>query len=380
MSNIHDINGPSQLFRRYLCPGSAQQERSFYPDTMDKSEDEDDKPEKIDADARRGDILHALTTRLVKQKDEPGPYDIKEDIPDDDKNAVVETASTVRELRKPYVEKGGFEIHEHRLDLSHLGILLGGTIDYGVIAGTCALFVDYKYGSHYVAPPRWNWQFKCYASGLVNMFGMTKIESVKIQPFLYEEDRVQSHEFDMEELREAERQIVAIIKATEEKNAPLAPGTEQCHYCRARDICPARRQVVASMPMHLQIPEFLKNASPQDRGELYSRLLIAGDWIKKAIDTCTYYALGENMSFNGWTKGEGRKSRGWSEPDNVLGKLKSLAIDHGKDPELMEKREVVSVSDAEKILGKSKAMKEKMSSLVTTFPGKAKLVPIKRGK
>jgi hypothetical protein len=378
MANIHDINGPSQLFRRQLCPGSAQQERAFYPDEI--PETDNSSPESIHEAAARGNLMHSETTRMIAMLNQGAEIiaaDVDAKLPDDDKATVIWAAEKVKELKEAFKQKGGqeiIEINEHSLDLSHLGIIRGGTVDYAAISMPRALLVDFKFGSGYVQPPKWNWQFKAYASGMARMFGVKEVTAVKLQPAKLEEDRVQEYTFVFAEIEKAEAEINDIVAETAVNGAQLVPGDQQCHWCRARDICPARRSVVASVPSHVSVPDYLKSITAEKRGDFFSRLHIAESWIRNAIEACTYFALAENMQFEGYEKGYGRKSREWADDPAVLAKLRSLAMDNGKDPESLEKHEIVSVAEAEKVFGKSKAMREKLAALINEVPGKEKLV------
>jgi hypothetical protein len=64
------------------------------------------------------------------------------------------------------------------------------------------------------------------------------------QPRLPREDRITIAKYTEEAKQAARSQIAEILRRTEDPDAPLMPGEEQCRYCKARAICPALRDAV----------------------------------------------------------------------------------------------------------------------------------------
>jgi hypothetical protein len=267
---------------------------------------------------------------------------------------------------------GALVLSEYRLDLSTMGIEPTdperGRVDLAIVyPGQKAILVDYKFGRGYVPHPRWSWQFRAYASGLWVNFGGDTVQAIKLQPAMDEAGQRQEYTFSESELRAGTAAVKAIVEAAQAEDAPLVPGTKQCQWCAARQTCPARSGALATIPRHLSIKDHMEIISPAERAEFFEKLLVAQDWVEDAVEACQSLALDSGMQFPGWTIGEGRKSRAWKDPIAALPTLRSVAVDAGKDPEQLVETSVVTVAQAEKILGKK------------TFAGLDGLVEVKAG-
>lgn len=153
------------------------------------------------------------------------------------------------------------------------------------------------------------------------------------------------------------------------------PGKEQCRYCKAKGQCPAQMAIVKTAPQlpaatnanvgllpMSTISQFL--AEWEDRGIEN----VIGAMKCRLLEACL---AGHEDTF--WGLGRGRGSRKWGP--GAEERLSELCAELGKEPEaLYTEPQLKSVAAVEKVLGKSKPVKEKLSGLIETVEGRAKLV------
>jgi hypothetical protein len=102
------------------------------------------------------------------------------------------------------------------------------------------VIIDDKFGWSPVAPADVNLQLRAYA---ILATAPTVYVAIS-QPRLPFADRITIAKYDENAKAFARVQIEKILQRTEDPDAPLVPGEEQCRYCRARSICPALREAV----------------------------------------------------------------------------------------------------------------------------------------
>lgn len=349
-----DLCSPSQLDLRYRCPGSVRLQLS-----MVSSGKSAESPE-----AAEGTKKHDLCLEYFMKPGRPA------EMPDD----ALWILERAHEIALLYAEvEGTLFLKEYQIDLSDLGILGGKEgcrIDLLiVIPGRKAVIVDYKFGVHYVPPPKYNWQMKGYAVGVFRSFGVSEIEVIILQPNIDEKYQQRSGFFYAEDISEFEKSIREIVERTKAISAPLVRG-EHCvwGFCKARGICSQWRDVFLSLPIHTTIAAHIKNISPAERATLYENIKAAAAWCNTARDTIEAIAVNEGLEFEGYEIGTGRKTRTWAKPDEeVEAALKRLfEICKSGFPIY----EIVSPGEVEKILGKSKKVKEIINPLIMYVEGK----------
>src|SRR5215469_925584 len=124
-----------------------------------------------------------------------------------------------------------------------------------------SIIIDDKFGWLPVQPADVNLQLRCYAI----MAPTSEVYVAISQPRLPVADRLTLalyRETDGTKGK-AKAQIVDILRASEDPEAPLHAGEEQCRFCKARAICPALREAVTNELVPFQddvAPEFSKRA------------------------------------------------------------------------------------------------------------------------
>jgi hypothetical protein len=103
-----------------------------------------------------------------------------------------------------------------------------------------SVIIDHKFGWTPVVPADTNLQLRIYA-----ILAPTPTVYVAIsQPRLPFADRITIAKYTEETKAAARSQIAEILRRTEEADAVLVAGEEQCRYCLARAVCPALRDAV----------------------------------------------------------------------------------------------------------------------------------------
>lgn len=322
----HDLNGPSSLKRRKLCPGSHAVE-SLYPEEEGGS-----------TAAQEGSRKHALLEDLILGKAS------LDDVWDDD---VLWCYATLQDQILPRGDHRAVFHAELRLDLSSLGIS-HGTADLVVELPERLILVDWKFGTAFVDAPPWNLQFQALSCGLWDRFGPKPIEAWVLQPNAPNPDyRASPGEFAPDQETALRASIRAIVASTQDPAAPLVPG-EHCALCRAAETCPARSAALARLPRHLTVESHLRSLAPQERGAFLDDLKRARAWIEKAIGACEDAGLA-GLEFAGYALGRKRGSRRWIDEDDALDHLLVLAAEKGLPAHRVSRPTLISVAEAEKL-------------------------------
>jgi len=175
--------------------------------------------------------------------------------------------------------------------------------------------------------------------------------------------------FQASEMAEIGEQIKEIVQKTQEPDAPLVRGDKQCQFCRARDICPAWRGAVMSIPRHLPVAAHLRAIAPDQRGKLYEEMVAASKWLERARECVYALAVDEGLELGEYEL-RCPKQQEWRDITSIQQKLVDFALEHGKNPQDMEKpATVISPSGARMIFGGGKTVKDWLAKLVVTHDG-----------
>jgi CRISPR/Cas system-associated exonuclease Cas4 (RecB family) len=117
--------------------------------------------------------------------------------------------------------------------------LFSGAIDRIDFFEDYAVVTDYKTGRTAQGKAAENQQLKAYAVLVKKAFPKLKVIYVAIiQPLA---GGTTIAEYNQQELAAAEKEIVGIVNASLEPNAPRTPSPDACKWCRAKAICPEVR-------------------------------------------------------------------------------------------------------------------------------------------
>lgn len=146
--------------------------------------------------------------------------------------------------------------------------------------GVTALVLDYKFGRGDVTEPARNWQLKSLAVLAFEQLGVQNVIVGILQPFVSRALPTlrQYSRTDFVGLRDS---ISAAIRATEEPNAPLHPGSKQCNYCKAAANCPALRLTVRDV-VNYSLRDW-QNFTPEVKRSAYDLARLAEKWTRSVI-------------------------------------------------------------------------------------------------
>src|SRR5438477_1743971 len=207
---------PSNLHRRAGCPGSRAME--------------DGLPDVRTGDGSEGTMLHEMEANpnLDRSQLEPEQVETLE------RNEAMQTefiqfveqehkldAAKKLEVREM---EWWFERDGKRLFAMHPDRAIAWMDGVGVI-------LDSKFGRTAVPAADVNWQLAAYACGMAQTFPYVKTVYVAItQPRLSQ--KIASAVYTEKDLKVAEAKIMAVLRASEEKDAPRRPSLDHCRYCR----------------------------------------------------------------------------------------------------------------------------------------------------
>lgn len=215
--SVDERNGlpsASGLERIALCPGSWRLESQCPRDEGGE-------------DAASGTRIHAwLAGEQVELSEDEAS--IAEKCREQASSLIAAGSTKSIEQRLWYADKSGSRLYS-------------GQADIIARIGDSALIVDYKTGRGAVAASPENIQLRALAVLVKHNFPDVQHVAVAIiQPLARKEPVV--CEYGPEELKEAEKQILAILEAAKNEDAELVPSEAACKYCRAKTICPALRE------------------------------------------------------------------------------------------------------------------------------------------
>ena len=372
----HDINGPSQLKKRELCPGSAKAE-SEIKDAELMDDELPENPAEIADFRARGNLGHAWMAAAIRGKTTPP---LTEDLAEpcaiafDMAQNIVNVVGNLRPLPegKPIV------LVEHRVSLGFLGIPEDGTIDYALVwPGVLGIMLDWKFGVVWTDNPRWNRQVQGYVCGLANDFALPEVWGGIGQPDLAPDLRCRISGFDQRHIHAAETDIKRIIAWTKVADPPLRPG-KHCMFCAAKDACQARQEYGAQLSVIKSPAGVFFAGDPASRRVLWEKLNIAIKTLETAKEKIVGLMVSDrSVTMDGYEVGSGRGKRVWKNDDVAMAALMALVSEKGGDPEMVAPRKLVSPAEAEKLVGKAKKVQERLEPLIEKVPGDLTIVPEK---
>ena len=377
--NKHSVFSASSAERWINCPGSVHMS-SLFPDTKSEASEEGSLAHELAAleinrrclslDLKEyGYLLLPLKKQINEFFDEHknlhGSY---EDMARTLEPYIDFVSSTYQEALK--LDPAAVILTEQRVNYSDIVQEGFGTADVVIIGAGRVTVIDLKYGKGVPVSAKDNPQIRLYAIGAIYEFDLVydfdRVKMVIYQPRL---DSVTEEELPVDELKAWAKAVVgpAAVKAASD-NPPYHPG-EWCssHFCPGAGVCKARAEYVLALERHSgKDPALLTD---EQIGDALARAEVLQKWAK-ALNN---YALGEIQTGHpipGWKIVEGRSVRVYKDQDKVA----EAAIKAGYDEALLYQRNLIGITDMEKLMGKKK-FKEILGLLVEKPQGAPKLVP-----
>jgi hypothetical protein len=261
----------SNLFRRALCPGSARMEAGL--------------PEEDSDLAREGQLLHDYSAhpeyeRKVLKPEQRDLLDRADNLTAIVTSTVVGTQIPDKSFRETTFESDG----------------ISGTPDFvsWYDDADVRLVIDRKFGYNIVTRAELNLQLRVYAVITASLGAVgNNVYVAIVQPRVPIDERITIANYTPQDIEDARKQILAILAASNDPDAPLIAGEEQCRYCKAKLICPAFREAM-TMPMVLAPDKTVSVASREAYLEL--RLSECSDeQLEKVIAACRLAAFAQDL-------------------------------------------------------------------------------------
>lgn len=352
----HSTVGASVIKRRKVCPGSRRLE------AMCKNRSSKDASEGTDAHELSETCLNSGVDATDYVGSVVGGSIVSQEMAD----AVQLYLDHVRGLLR--ADDGAILVVEHRFHLRSVHPDLFGTADAVVWQpGTQTLHViDFKYGAGVPVEVKENMQLRYYALGaLMESSRRAKVVvSTIVQPRCPHSDgpvRVES--IDAIELIDYAAELIEIVKATEDPNAPLE-ASDECRFCNAAPICPAlteKRQRIATV-------EF-QSATDEELAAILKDLPLVEAQCK-AIREYAYAKASGGTNIPGWKLVEKRATRRWVDEAQAVTELARA----GLKPEEYGSFSVFTPAALETKFGKTDVW-ENLTSLIVKESSGTTLVP-----
>ena len=341
--STHAKLSPSSRHRWAKCPGSVREETKYPNDAAG--------PAALD-----GTRSHALLEYCLQTKTDPMTL-VGHVLLHDMGDFIIDQSRADRvHVAWEYVQ-GLTYYTEDRVDPSNLlgRDDMGGTVDIIVMCDDVLEIIDYKDGMHPVSAVD-NAQMDQYAYGVLSKW-TTPAKTIRmtiIQPKLAIRGLpvISSHDVDKEDFLARKNIIIAQVAATDDPDAPLIPGEEQCRYCRAKGSCTAlvNKSLVALDVSPLDIAQQSANKDPTTMdNEQLAKLLEAAPLIRSMLDSAqdeVLKRLESGQRVDGFKLVNGRGSRQWALSDtDMADRLQKMGV----PKTAVYKTEVVSVAQAEKL-------------------------------
>lgn len=345
----HSQLSPSKAVRWMACPGSIREE-SKYPE-------EPSGPHAID-----GTHSHTLLEHCLKHRPHEYPVDlIGTELEDHEGKFVVDANRFARvKVALEYIynrvnEFSGICSIKSESKVSPKYLVgrdnMEGTCDVQLHAPSVLEIIDFKDGMNPVSAEG-NPQLELYALGVLSSFelpvnGNYPFQTVRmtiVQPklALRNMEPVVWCEVSVEQMMAKIGRFASAAHATDDPNAPLVPGEEQCKYCRAKGSCSAlAQQAVESVGMMFPVVQgaadpldLAQQSASQDPNEMsnerLSQIIEAASLVRQMLDAAEAEALKRmqaGQEVPGLKLVHGRGSRSWKLTDDEMAeKLVKMGI------------------------------------------------------
>jgi hypothetical protein len=265
---------------------------------------------------------------------------------------------------------GGDQFYEVRCDYSSFVPDGFGTSDAIVLVGRTLYVIDLKYGKGLKVFAENNEQAQLYALGALIEYDYLDIEKVVcviVQPRL---DHIDEWVTTPDALYKFGEYASQKAEEALSGSALRVAGEKQCKFCPAKPTCPALKKLTEDTILthfeDLDIKPLQTLGDKQLRQAIENRKLIIS-WLD-AVELLVVERLREGKLFEGYKLVAGRSTRQWfSESATEIFLVEELG------EKAFAPKKVLSVTQAEKALGKSK--KVLMDKFVVKPAGKSTLVP-----
>ena len=349
--NLHSVIGPSSADRWLHCPGSVRLGEKLRERFGDRSS----------PFAEEGTAAHELAElKLRREIGEINDFVFKETskaLMDSKPSLDWKRLGWATDVYVDAVMSAYYEAKhkcsdaqlmiEQRYDMSRWAKGCFGTGDAAVVSDEVLHVFDYKNGSGIPVTAENNPQARLYGLGAVNQFGdlygFKRVCNTIVQPNL---GSITTEELTRDELLAWGDSIRPIAQKAWE-GAPEYDAGDWCRFCPARALCYHRAAKCMSVfDTGLENPGILPD-------EEIPRILECADVIEAWVKDIREYARSQALKGRQWTGFklvQGRRPpRKWSDTEAVIDQLSRAGY---TDEQIYKPRELITVGEAEKLLGK----------------------------
>ena len=288
----------------------------------------------------------------------------------------VEMAEAVQRYLDYVRDRPGKRLVEQRVDFSPWVPGGFGTADAVILHDGVATVVDLKYGKGVRVDADNNPQAMLYALGSLNeyefVYDIDTFRLAVVQPRI---DHVSEWDVSADDLRAwADDQLKPAASLALSGEAPFVPGEEQCRFCKAKATCRAlagyNLETATEGFESFEAPLVLKDApalSNEEIAALLPRLKTLTTWAK-ALEAHAIHQMERGKAIPGYKLVEGRSVRKWSD-EEAAGK----ALARKLTVKGAYRRKIITITEAEKLLGKESPL---IAKYTVRPPGKPTLAPL----
>lgn len=371
--NLHSVIGPSSADRWLHCAGSVRLAEKFRERFGDRSS----------PFAEEGTQAHALAElKLRREIGEINDFSFKEmrkalEVEKPDLNwKKIDWATDiyVDAVMTAYYEAKAqcpdtILVIEQRYDMSRWAKGCFGTGDATIVSDVVLHVFDYKNGSGVPVTAIENPQARLYGLGAINeygdLYGFKTVRNTIVQPNL---DSITTEELTREQLLEWGDSIREPARKAWEGVQEYDAGS-WCRFCAARALCYHRAaKAMTVFQSGMQTPGVIPD---EEIPKILECADVAEAWIKDIREYARSQAL-KGQTWNGFKLVAGRRPpRRWTDHEAVVDQLSRAGY---TDDQIYKPKELISVSDAEKLVGKQ-GFRAILGQFCTQPEGAPALVP-----
>lgn len=225
----------SNIHRRKLCPGSERMEEGLPDEESDQS--------------REGTLLHGYDANPELDVAALKPYH---------RDLLRISAGLDEQIFDRAFENFGIERNDEFQSGRERELWAKNADGELVVPGHCDLWrfwprtrvlaiVDKKFGYKVVTPAVANLQLRIYAIAGADEWKAEQVLVAVTQPRLPFDERLTMAAYTQSDIDKARDELLWILTASRQPNAPLVAGDEQCRYCKAKMLCPAYKEKFLSI-------------------------------------------------------------------------------------------------------------------------------------
>lgn len=334
----HARLSPSRAHRYIACPGSIREEEK-YPETSSNAAVDGTHTHYILELCIRAGLVDPLTCVGKFFQNSSGGFEC-------DEARAKRVAVAIDYIKSRDAELVDAEVIAEERVSPHA--LLGrddmsGTCDVQIHAKGVLEIVDYKDGMLHVSVKE-NPQLELYAISVLSMMAVEErpemVRMTIVQPKLAEMglEPISWVEVETQYLLDRVSYYVQAAAATDDPEASLSPGEDQCRYCRAKGSCRALSAGVLEMfgvvdpfAVTVDIAQELVNKKPNDMtGAELCKVIEAAPLMRQMLDSVEEEALKRikaGQTIPGLKVVNGRGSQVWAlAEDQIVEKLKTMGV------------------------------------------------------